>query len=59
MGFFGSMKDEGIFWVVKKKTGIFFGYCTFHQLKSTITLAQFTAGVGFFLGMLKMQGFFG
>ena len=41
------MKDTGIFSVVKKNAGIFFGYCTFHQLKSTVTV-QFAVGVGFF-----------
>ena len=41
------MKDTGIFWVAKKNAGFFFGYCTFHQLKSTVT-AQFAVGVGFF-----------
>ena len=35
--FFGSMKDAGIFLDRENNTGIFFGYCIFHQLKSTIT----------------------
>ena len=39
--FFGSMKDVGIFWNRKKKKNPknrdFFGYCSFHQLKSAIT----------------------
>ena len=36
--FFGSMKDAGIFWGRENNTGFFFfGYCIFHQLKSTIT----------------------
>ena len=46
MDFFGSMKDAGIFWGRENNTGIFLGgYCIFHQLKSTITKAQFTACV--------------
>ena len=42
--FFGSMKDAGIFWGHKNNRD-FFGYCIFHQHKSTITKAQFTACV--------------
>ena len=35
---FGSVKDAGIFLGrKKKKKSDFFGYCTFHQLKSIIT----------------------
>ena len=45
------MKDAGIFWGCEKNRDFF---C---ELKSTITEAQFTAGVGF-LCMLKTQGFF-
>ena len=32
---FGVYERQGFFWVVKKTTD-FFGYCTYHQLKSTI-----------------------
>ena len=35
--FFVSMKDARIFLGRENNTGIFFGYCIFHQLKSTIT----------------------
>ena len=44
---FGPVKDAGNF-LGRKKTQGFYGYCTFYQLKSTITSAEFTAGVGFF-----------
>ena len=41
---------QGIFLGCEKKCMDFFGYCTFHQSKSTITYkVQFTVGVGFFL----------
>ena len=45
---FGSMKDASIFCGRERNAGIFFRYCTFHQLKSAITQTQFTVGVGFF-----------
>ena len=63
---FESMKDTGIFWVVKKTQG-FFGYCTFHQLKSrkcnlllVWDFLGYAKNVGIFLGrqILKL-GFFG
>ena len=38
-----SMKDAGIFLGREKNT-----YCTFQQLKSAKTYAQFTVGVRFF-----------
>ena len=31
----------------------FLGYCSFHQLKSTIKQTQFTALCGIFMGMLR------
>ena len=33
-GTFWGLKYAGIFWGHEKHTGIFFGYCIFHQLKS-------------------------
>ena len=45
--FCSSVNDAGNYWVTEN-SDFFFGYCTFHQLKSTITQAQFTVGVGFF-----------
>ena len=50
--FFGSMKDAGICLGRENNTGIFFGYCIFHQLKSTITSAQF---VVLFLTKTKVE----
>ena len=43
--FLGSVKDVGIFLGHKERDRYFLGYCTFPQLKSTITKAQFTVGV--------------
>ena len=43
--FLGSVKDVGNFWGHKERDRYFLGYCTFPQLKSTITKAQFTVGV--------------
>ena len=37
--FFRSIKDGGIFWVAKLKNRNFLGYCTFHQLKSTMNIS--------------------
>ena len=38
----------GYFWVVKKKQG-FFGYCIFHQLKSTIDISAIYCFCGIFV----------
>ena len=56
---FRSMKNGGIFLGHEKKQG-FFGYCTFHQLKSTITLLKSAiyCWCGNFLGMLKCRDVF-
>ena len=54
--FLGSMKDTGIFWVPKNTLGDLLGYCTFHQLKSTIPVTFYKCNlllVRDFLGMLK------
>ena len=53
--FFVYLKDTGIFWVAEIQC--FFGGedCTFHQLKPTIRQAEFTVGVGFFLGYAKKK----
>ena len=51
------MKDAGIF-VGHEKTGIFFGYCIFHQLKLTMIQAQCTTCVGFFWVCKKNRDFF-
>ena len=52
--FCGSMKDARIFLGLQKNTlRDFLGYCSFHQLKSTIKQTQFTALCGIFMGMLR------
>ena len=57
--FFGSIKDMGIFMGLKKYTGIFGGYCIFHQLKSTIynTISTIYCWCGNF-GYAKNVGIF-
>ena len=53
--FFESMKDTKIYFGLRKKHSDLFGYCIFHQLKSTITYAQFTAYVVYLQYNLMMQ----
>ena len=58
--FFGLWKTWGFFWVAKKHRDVL-GYCTFHQLKSTITynyLKYSLLLVWDFLGYAKNVGIF-
>ena len=53
--FFESMKDTKIYFGLRKKHSDLFGYCIFHQLKSTVTHAQFTAYAVYLQYNLMMQ----